>query len=269
MHTESNSLHRDLEHLDFLSLITGINAEDAFCHERVNRELPQIAALAELIFSRLSKGGRLFYMGAGTSGRLGIVDASECPPTFGVSFDTVIGIIAGGDSAIRRAVEFAEDDFEQGFRDLQAFHISALDIVVGIAASGRTPYVMGALKACQEHGIATGAIVCNKASELSAVCSVCIEVETGAEYITGSTRMKAGTVTKMVLNMLSTSVMIRLGHVKDNKMVDMQLTNHKLIERGMFMVMDETDLDAEAAKKLLLSQGSVRKAIDAWANKKY
>lgn len=264
MHTESSSSHRNLEQLDFLSLVEGINKEDALCHERVASEAKSIAELCELVFSRLNSGGRLFYMGAGTSGRLGIVDASECPPTYGVPFDRVIGIIAGGDGAIRKAVEFAEDDFEQGIKDLDAFNIGEKDVVVGIAASGRTPYVIGALKACKLRGIATAAVVCNKESEMRLVCDVCVEVETGPEFVTGSTRMKAGTATKMVLNMITTSVMIRLGHVKDNKMIDMQLTNFKLIERGTKMVMEETGQEFNEAKSLLLDAGSVRKAVDQW-----
>lgn len=263
MHTESSSHHSHLEQQDFLRLVTGINREDALCHERIANELPVIASLCELIFDRLSAGGRLFYLGAGTSGRLGIVDASECPPTYGVPFDKVIGLIAGGDGAIRKAVEFAEDDFEQGFKDLESYNIGQKDVVVGIAASGRTPYVIGALRQCRLKGIATGAIVCNKNSLMLNECDICVEIETGPEFVTGSTRMKAGTATKMVLNMLTTSVMIRLGHVKDNKMIDMQLTNHKLIERGTRMVMEETGLEESAAKSLLLSEGSVRKAINA------
>jgi N-acetylmuramic acid 6-phosphate etherase len=263
MHTESSSNHSHLEQQDFLSLVTGINREDALCHSRIANELPVISALCELIYDRLSKGGRLFYLGAGTSGRLGIVDASECPPTYGVPFDKVVGLIAGGDSAIRKAVEFAEDDFEQGYRDLEKYNIGAGDVVVGVAASGRTPYVIGALRQCRINGIATGAVVCNKNSAMAADCDICVEIETGPEFVTGSTRMKAGTATKMVLNMLTTSVMIRLGHVKGNKMIDMQLTNLKLIERGTRMVMEETGLNERDAKELLLSTGSVRKAVDA------
>jgi N-acetylmuramic acid 6-phosphate etherase len=264
MHTESSSGHRNLEALDFLSLVKGINQEDALCHQRVASEASHIAALCELVFSRLQAGGRLFYMGAGTSGRLGIVDASECPPTYGVPFDKVIGIIAGGDGAIRKAVEFAEDDEEQGFRDLEAYGVNTQDVVIGIAASGRTPYVIGALRKCQALGIATGGVVCNKGSEMKSVCDVCVEVETGPEFVTGSTRMKAGTATKMVLNMITTSVMIRLGHVKDNKMIDMQLTNYKLIARGTNMVMEATGLPEAEAKAQLLAAGSVRKAVDQW-----
>lgn len=264
MQTESTSGYRHLEKMGFLDLVHGINHEDSLCHERVANESLQIALLCELVFNRLDAGGRLFYLGAGTSGRLGIVDASECPPTFGVSFDKVIGIIAGGDGAIRKAVEFAEDDEKQGFKDLEAYGVNDKDVVVGIAASGKTPYVLRALQTCSEKGIATGAVVCNKGSLMSQVCDVCIEIETGPEFITGSTRMKAGTVTKMALNIITTTVMIKLGHVKDNKMVDMQLTNHKLIERGTLMVMDETGWLFNEAQIELLKAGSVRRAVEAW-----
>ncbi len=261
--TEASSNHRALESLDFLDLVTGINQEDAVLHERVADELFVIKNLCESVYQRMMNGGRLFYLGAGTSGRLGIVDASECPPTYGVDFDRVIGIIAGGDGAIRKAVEFAEDSWDQGWRDLEEYDCCEKDAVIGIAASGRTPYVLGALKACKERGIFTGGVACNKNTELGNLADVCVEVATGPEFVTGSTRMKAGTATKMVLNMITTSVMIKLGHVKGNKMVDMQLTNLKLIERGTRMVMDETGLDYDSAKQLLLEKGSVRKAVDA------
>jgi N-acetylmuramic acid 6-phosphate etherase len=211
----------------------------------------------------MSRGGRLFYMGAGTSGRLGIVDASECPPTYGVEHGLVVGIIAGGDSAIRKAVEFAEDDTLQGFQDLEAYSVNENDVVVGISASGRTPYVLGALNACREKGIATGCIVCNPGSVIAAACNAPVEVVTGPEFVTGSTRMKAGTATKMVLNMITTSVMIRLGRVVGNKMVDMQLSNDKLIERGTRMVMQSTGLSEASSRELLLKYGSVRKAVEA------
>ena len=260
--TEASSNHHQLDELDFFELVAGINQEDALLHLRVQEELTVIAALCTSVFECMKHGGRLFYLGAGTSGRLGIVDASECPPTYGVSFDRVIGIIAGGDGAIRKAVEFAEDDWEQGWKDLETYGCKVGDAVVGITASGRTPYVLGALKACKERGIFTGGIACNKQTDLGSVADVCVEVATGPEFVTGSTRMKAGTATKMVLNMITTSVMIRLGHVKGNRMVDMQLTNLKLIERGTKMVMESTELNYEAAKKLLLKQGSVRKALD-------
>ncbi len=261
--TESTSNHSNLDGLNFLELVTGINQEDAILADRVADELSVIAALSEQVYKRLNEGGRLFYLGAGTSGRLGIVDASECPPTYGVDFDKVIGIIAGGDGAIRRAVEFAEDDEQQGWKDLQAYAVNKKDAVIGITASGRTPYVLSALEICNQHGIFTGGIACNKDTKMGKIANVCVEVATGPEFVTGSTRMKAGTATKMVLNMITTSVMIRLGHVKGNKMVDMQLTNYKLIDRGVRMIQDETGLDYEQSKSYLLEFGSVRKAIEA------
>jgi N-acetylmuramic acid 6-phosphate etherase len=211
----------------------------------------------------MQQGGRLFYMGAGTSGRLGVVDASECPPTFGVDFGKVIGLIAGGDGAIRKAVEFAEDSEEQGWKDLQAHNITTNDVVVGIAASGRTPYVIGALKKCNEEGISTGCVVCNAGSTVAAVSKFPIEVVVGPEFVTGSTRLKSGTAQKLVLNMLTTCTFIQLGHVKGNKMVDMQLSNYKLVDRGTRMVMEETGLNSEEAKALLLKEGSVRLAVDS------
>jgi N-acetylmuramic acid 6-phosphate etherase len=211
----------------------------------------------------MKQGGRLFYIGAGTSGRLGIVDASECPPTFGVPHDWVIGLIAGGDAAIRKAVEFAEDDLEQAWKDLQAYQINEKDTVMGIAASGRTPYVIGGVLKAKEHGILTGCIVCNPNSELAQRVDIPIEVVVGAEFVTGSTRMKAGTAQKLVLNMISTTVMIQLGRIKGNKMVDMQLSNTKLIDRGVRMLMEEMQIDYEHAQKLLEKYGSVRKVLEA------
>jgi N-acetylmuramic acid 6-phosphate etherase len=211
----------------------------------------------------MKKGGRLFYIGAGTSGRLGVVDASECPPTFGVPFDMVIGLIAGGDIAIRKAVEYAEDNWEQAWKDLQAYNITQKDVVIGIAASGRTPYVIGGLQACREKGILTGCITCNAGSKLAAAAEYPVEVVVGPEFVTGSTRMKAGTAQKLVLNMISTSVMIQLGRVRGNKMVDMQLSNEKLVDRGVKMVMDELQIDEEKAAQLLKQHGSVRKAVDS------
>lgn len=260
--TEASSNHQALENLTFIDLVAGINQEDAVLHQRVGAEIAVIANLCDAVHARMQHGGRLFYLGAGTSGRLGIVDASECPPTYGVDFDRVIGIIAGGDGAIRKAVEFAEDDWDQGWRDLDFYGCCDKDVVVGITASGRTPYVLGALQQCKQRGIFTGGIACNKGSEMGKLADICVEVATGPEFVTGSTRMKAGTATKMVLNMITTSVMIKLGHVKGNKMVDMQLTNLKLIERGVRMVMEQTGLDYLFAKDLLLQQGSVRKAVD-------
>lgn len=268
MHTEQDSHHRELHTLSMREIAEGINAEDMGVALAVQEKLDQITALMELVYDRMKHGGRLFYLGAGTSGRLGVVDASECPPTYGVDFGRVVGIMAGGDGAIRKAVEFAEDDVDQGFRDLQEHQISTDDVVIGISASGRTPYVLGALQQCREAGIATGCVVCNPDSIIAANCDRPVEVITGPEYVTGSTRMKAGTATKLVLNMITTGVMIRLGHVVGNKMVDMQLTNHKLIERGTRMVMAATGLDHEPARRLLLEHGSVRKAVDHFAGHK-
>ena len=261
--TESSSRHNQLEHKSISELLVGMNEEDRSVPEAVALALPQIEKLIAEIVSKMKVGGRLFYMGAGTSGRLGIVDASECPPTFGVDFGRVIGIIAGGDGAIRKAVEFAEDSEEQGWKDLQAHNITTNDVVVGIAASGRTPYVIGALKKCNEEGISTGCVVCNAGSAVAAVSKFPIEVVVGPEFVTGSTRLKSGTAQKLVLNMLTTCTFIQLGHVKGNKMVDMQLSNYKLVDRGTRMVMEETGLNEEEAKALLLKEGSVRFAVDS------
>jgi len=261
--TESSSNHNNLENKSISELLFGMNQEDRSVPEAVAASLPQIEKLIAEIVSKMKDGGRLFYMGAGTSGRLGIVDASECPPTFGVDFGRVIGLIAGGDGAIRKAVEFAEDSEEQGWKDLQAHNITTNDVVVGIAASGRTPYVVGALKKCNEEGISTGCVVCNAGSAVAAVSKFPIEVVVGPEFVTGSTRLKSGTAQKLVLNMLTTCTFIQLGHVKGNKMVDMQLSNYKLVDRGTRMVMEETGLNAEEAKALLLKEGSVRFAVDS------
>lgn len=261
--TESSSNHNNLENKSISELLFGMNQEDRSVPEAVAASLPQIEKLIAEIVSKMKDGGRLFYMGAGTSGRLGIVDASECPPTFGVDFGRVIGLIAGGDGAIRKAVEFAEDSEEQGWKDLQLHNITTNDVVVGIAASGRTPYVIGALKKCNEEGISTGCVVCNAGSAVAAVSKFPIEVVVGPEFVTGSTRLKSGTAQKLVLNMLTTCTFIQLGHVKGNKMVDMQLSNYKLVDRGTRMVMEETGLNAEEAKALLLKEGSVRFAVDS------
>ena len=261
--TEQDSKHQNLHTLSFHELLSGINTEDMGVAISVQEKIPQIEKLCELVYNRMSEGGRLFYLGAGTSGRLGIVDASECPPTYGVEHGRVVGIIAGGDTAIRKAVEFAEDDTRQGYLDLLEHGIGPKDVVVGISASGRTPYVLGALNECREKGIATGCIVCNPDSVIAKASDAPVEVVTGPEFVTGSTRMKAGTATKMVLNMVTTSVMIRLGHVVGNKMVDMQLSNDKLIERGTRMVVQATGLDESEAQAILLKHGSVRKAIEA------
>jgi N-acetylmuramic acid 6-phosphate etherase len=260
--TERESHYKNLEQLSVLEILENINKEDQTVPLAVKKALPQIEQLAAITASRMKAGGRLFYIGAGTSGRLGVVDASECPPTFGVPFDMVVGIIAGGDGAIRKAVEFAEDDAQQAWKDLQAFQINDKDVVVGIAASGTTPYVIGGLKTAAEHGIVTGCIVCNSGSPVAAEAQYPVEVVTGPEFLTGSTRMKAGTAQKLVLNMLSTSVMIQLGRVKGNKMVDMQLSNNKLVNRGARMVMEETGLNEDDAAALLKKYGSVRSAVD-------
>ena len=260
--TESTSHYRHLEKMSTTELLTNINKEDAKVHVAIDAAIPQIEKLVDAIADKMLSGGRLFYIGAGTSGRLGIVDASECPPTYGVPHGLVIGIIAGGDTAIRKAVEFAEDDKEQGFKDLQAYNIHSNDVVVGIAASGRTPYVIGALQKCREQNIVTGCIVCNAGSKVAEQADHAIEVITGAEFVTGSTRMKAGTAQKLVLNMISTAVMIKIGRVHDNKMVHMQLSNNKLIDRGTKMVMEATGFDYEASNKLLLEEGSVKKAVE-------
>lgn len=261
--TEKDSKYSDLEKMPLSELLANINREDKTVPLAVEACLPEIEALVASILPRMKQGGRLFYMGAGTSGRLGIVDASECPPTFGVDHNTVIGIIAGGDAAIRKAVEFAEDDTQQGWKDLQAHGINSLDSVIGITASGTAPYVIGAIEACKKNQILTGSITCNKNSKLSALSDFPVECEVGPEFITGSTRMKSGTAQKLILNMISSSLMIQLGRVKGNKMVDMQLSNDKLVDRGTRMVMEATGLEYEAAKEALLKYGSVRAAVEA------
>lgn len=264
--TESSSLFNNLENLSTRDLLTGMNSVDQTVPQAVAQALPQIEALVEATVARLGAGGRLFYIGAGTSGRLGILDASECPPTFGIPQGVVIGLIAGGDTAIRKAVENAEDDAQQAWRDLQAHNITAQDIVVGIAASGRTPYVIGGLQQARQHGVATGCIVCNAGSEVAAVAEYPVEAVTGPEFVTGSTRLKAGTAQKLVLNMLTTATFIRLGRVKGNKMVDMQLSNAKLVDRGERMLMDELQISQAEAADLLRQHGSVRAALAARAS---
>jgi N-acetylmuramic acid 6-phosphate etherase len=261
--TESGSRHQDLEKKGTEELLLGINSEDALVHRAVAQAIPAITPLVDQITERMRRGGRLFYLGAGTSGRLGIVDASECPPTFGVPHGLVIGLIAGGDSAIRKAVEFAEDDREQGWKDLQEHAIGADDTVIGIAASGSTPYVVGALERCNAEGILTACITCNPGSPVSLVAKHPIVAVVGPEYVTGSTRMKSGTAQKLILNMISTAVMIKLGRVKGNRMVDMQLSNNKLIDRGTRMVMDGLGIGYEEANELLKKHGSVRKAVES------
>lgn len=262
--TESESHYQHLEKMPLHDLLAGINNEDKTVPLAVEKSIPQIEALVNAIAAKMKNGGRLFYLGAGTSGRLGIVDASECPPTFGVPHGLVVGLIAGGDQAIRKAVEFAEDSREQGWLDLQEHEISDEDVVVGIAASGSTPYVVGALEKCNAAGIITGCITCNPGSPVVQAAKFPIEVVVGPEFVTGSTRMKSGTAQKLVLNMISTSVMILLGRVKGNRMVDMQLSNNKLIDRGTKMVMETTQLSYEEANELLKKYGSVRKTIDAF-----
>jgi N-acetylmuramic acid 6-phosphate etherase len=261
--TESPSNYNHLEHMPLRELLTNINQEDHTVPQAVEKAIPQIEVLVEGIVQRMQQGGRLFYIGAGTSGRLGILDASEIPPTFGMPQGRVIGLIAGGDGAIRKAVEFAEDDATQAWKDMEAHQPTSLDTVVGIAASGRTPYVIGGIRQAREQGLLTGCIVCNVGSHLAAAAEVPIEVVVGPEFVTGSTRMKAGTAQKLVLNMISTSVMIRLGRIKGNKMVDMQLSNTKLIDRGVRMLMDELGVDRQQAEHYLKEYGSVRQALDA------
>ncbi|MGB0880986.1 MAG: N-acetylmuramic acid 6-phosphate etherase [Polaribacter sp.] len=259
--TEQDSNYNHLEKMSISELLSNINNEDKTVPLAVEKSLPQIEKLTEQIVFKLKTGGRLFYIGAGTSGRLGILDASECPPTFGVPHELVVGLIAGGDSAIRKAVEFAEDSTKQGWIDLQKFQISDKDIVVGIAASGTTPYVIAALKKCNENGISTGCITCNKNSPLAIVSQFPIEVIVGPEFVTGSSRMKAGTAQKLVLNMLTTITMIQLGKIQGNKMIDMQLSNNKLVERGEKMLINQLHIHQEKANELLQKYGSVRNVL--------
>lgn len=259
--TEKSSLYRNIEKMSTKDILINMNKEDQKVALAVEKEVNSIEALVDHVVPKMQEGGRLIYIGAGTSGRLGILDASECPPTFGVPADWIMGIMAGGDIAIRKSVEHAEDDTEQAFKDLQEFSISPLDTVVGIAASGTTPYVIGGLKDCRENGIATACIICNPGAPVIDHADFPIVVQVGPEFVTGSTRMKSGTAQKLVLNMISTSVMIKLGRVVDNKMVDMQLSNTKLVDRGTKMVMQQSSLDYEKAKALLLKHGSVRTAL--------
>ena len=260
--TEADSNYNDLEKMSVVELLHGMNKEDSTVPHAVKNVIPAIEKVVNVIVEKISNGGRLFYIGAGTSGRLGVVDASECPPTYGVPFDMVIGIIAGGDRAIRKSVENAEDDMEQAWKDLSTYGINNKDIIVGIAASGTTPYVVGGLRKANENGLETACIVCNENSAIAAEAKYPIEIVVGPEFVTGSTRMKSGTAQKLILNMISTATMIRLGKVKGNKMVDMQMTNTKLVGRAVNMVMQSTNLDQESAQKLLDTYGSVRMAID-------
>lgn len=264
--TEQNSDHRHLEKMSVQELLTSMNQEDKKVPLAVEKAIPQIERLVTIITDQMLAGGRLFYIGAGTSGRLGILDASEIPPTYGMPHGLVIGLIAGGDEAIRRPIENAEDSTEDGWADLALHNLTEKDVVVGIAASGTTPYVISALMECRKKGIITGCITCNQGSPLAAAADHPIEVVVGPEFVTGSTRMKSGTAQKLVLNMISTAVMIQIGRVEDNRMVNMQLTNQKLIDRGTLMVMDRTGItDYEKARQLLIQYGSVKKAVDAYA----
>jgi len=265
--TEQASNYNNLEKMSTLELLTNMNAEDKTVPYAIEKVIPSIEKLADIIYAKMRDGGRLFYIGAGTSGRLGVLDASECPPTFGVPDKWVIGLIAGGDSALRKAIENAEDDPNLAWKDLNKYNISEKDVLVGIAASGTTPYVIGALKEANKHKIATGCIVCNEESPLSLVADISIELIVGPEFVTGSTRLKAGTAQKLALNMITTSVMIKLGRVKDNKMVHMQLNNKKLVNRGVLMLMDELHIDEDLAAELLEKHKSVKNVLDSYKGK--
>lgn len=264
--TESTSFYDNLEHMSVHDLLVNINREDKTVPLAIENVIQKIEPLIDNIVEKMKSGGRLFYIGAGTSGRLGVVDASEIPPTYGMPHGKVIGIIAGGDRAIRKAVEHAEDDASQAWKDLEEYAINQQDVLIGIAASGRTPYVIGGLRDARSNGIATGCIVCNADTEVTKHADFPIEIIVGPEFVTGSTRMKAGTAQKLVLNMISTTVMIKLGHVKGNKMVDMQLSNNKLVERGVKMIMEELHIPYDEAERLLRQFGSVRKAVDSRRN---
>ena len=262
--TESESLYDNLDQMSVRELLEGINNEDRKVAIAVGREIPKIENLVTRIVERMRRGGRLFYIGAGTSGRLGVLDASEIPPTYGMPNTLVIGLIAGGDRALRNPVESAEDDLDKAWEELQQYHINTNDTLVGIAASGTTPYVIGALRKARSEGILTASISCNPDSPMAAEAEIAIEPVVGPEFVTGRTRMKSGTAEKMVLNMITTSTMIKLGRVKGNRMVNMQLTNQKLVDRGTRMIMEELRLDYEQSKNLLLLHGSVREAIDSY-----
>lgn len=262
--TESESLYDNLDQMSVRELLEGINNEDRKVAIAVGREIPKIEKLVTRIVERMRRGGRLFYIGAGTSGRLGVLDASEIPPTYGMPNTLVIGLIAGGDRALRNPVESAEEDLDKAWEELQQYHINTNDTLVGIAASGTTPYVIGALRKARSEGILTASISCNPDSPMAAEAEIAIEPVVGPEFVTGSTRMKSGTAQKMVLNMITTSTMIKLGRVKGNRMVNMQLTNQKLVDRGTRMIMEELRLDYEQSKNLLLLHGSVREAIDSY-----
>ena len=267
--TESDSKYDNLHEMKVKSILEKINKEDSKVSNTVKKSIPDLKKLCDEIIIRLNSSGRLFYIGSGTSGRLGILDASECPPTFGVSHEKIIGIIAGGDSAIRKAVESAEDDENQAWIDLNKFNINKNDVVIGITSSGSTPYVVGGLKKCFENKIYTASIICNENMPISKYSKITISLLVGPEFITGSTRMKAGTAQKMVLNMISTTVMIRLGHIRGNKMIDMKINNSKLKKRGINIIMKELNICSNDAEELLTKHGSVRKAIDLNYDKKY
>ncbi|HSP40307.1 MAG TPA: N-acetylmuramic acid 6-phosphate etherase [Gillisia sp.] len=259
--TEQSSRYSDLEKMSTGELLRNMNREDKTVPEIIEKEIPKIEKLVDVIVEQIQKGGRLFYIGAGTSGRLGVLDASECPPTFGVSDNVVIGLIAGGDVALRKAVENAEDDTTRAWKDLQEYNINDLDVLIGIAASGTTPYVIGGIQDADKNGLITGCITNNKNSPLANAARYPVEVEVGPEFVTGSTRMKSGTAQKLVLNMISTSVMIKLGRVKGNKMVDMKLSNKKLVNRGVLMIMEELGVNEHKANQLLTEYKSVREVI--------
>jgi len=260
--TESSSGYDNLEQMSVSELLLNINREDKTVPQAVEKAIPQIERVVEVLEGKLKAGGRLFYIGAGTSGRLGVVDASECPPTYGIADDIIVGIIAGGDKALRMAVESVEDDYMRGWEDLQAYNLSDKDFVLGIAASGSTPYVVGAIEQCRQNGIRTGCITCNRDTRLASLADFPIEIIVGPEFVSGSTRMKAGTAQKLTLNMISTSLMIRLGKVKGNNMVDMQLNNNKLFRRGIRILVDQLGISDPEAEKLLMTHRNVRKAID-------
>ncbi len=266
--TEKESLYKDIEFKSTIEILSDINNEDKSIAQIVEKSIPQIKILVDIIYRKLKNGGRLFYIGSGTSGRLGILDASECPPTFGVKDDIVIGIIAGGDKAIRKSQEYAEDSLNQAWKDLINYKISNKDVVIGIAASGTTPYVLGGIEECNKNKIVTGCITCNKNSPLSTIAKYPIVAVVGPEYITGSSRMKAGTAQKLILNMISSSVMIKLGRIKGNKMVDMQLSNNKLVKRGENIIKSELDISDLKAKQLLKENKNVRKAIESFKENK-
>ncbi|WP_339841050.1 N-acetylmuramic acid 6-phosphate etherase [uncultured Maribacter sp.] len=265
--TEESSNYTGLEKMSTLELLTNINNEDKSVPLALEKAIPRIRKFVDIVAAKMSAGGRLFYIGAGTSGRLGVLDASECPPTFGVSDDWIIGIIAGGDSALRKAVENAEDDTGQAWKDLQKLAICENDVLLGIAASGSTPYVIGGLQEARKNNVITGSISCNQDSPLSSYADYPIELIVGPEFVTGSTRMKSGTAQKLALNMISTTVMIKLGRVLGNKMVDMQLSNKKLINRGIRMLMDELHMDEKVASQLLEKHGNVRNILDMYSSK--